>query len=87
MYPIIITFKDKFLKDNTYEVKANVVSANESAIQRVLAKEKKNINRWLLMGKALMNIYFEETGEVIATGWYQTNVFSGRGEYVFKMEK
>lgn len=87
MYPIIISFKDTMLKDNTYEVKANVASATESAIQRVLAKEKSNINRWLLVGKALMNIYFEHTGEVIATGWYKFNAFACRGEYKFQMER
>lgn len=87
MQTIIISFKDTMLKNNTFEVKANVVSATESAIQRVLAKEKKVINQWLLAGKALMNIYFEQTGEVIATGWYKFNVFASRGEYQFKMER
>lgn len=90
MYVVAITFdrgRASDSSDRTFEVVGKVASATKDALARILAKEKKAINRWLLFGRVNMNAYFTETGEAIASGWYDYNAFAGRGEYQFQMER
>lgn len=90
MHAVTITFdrgRETDASTRTFEVVGNVVRATEDAIIRILNKEKRAINKWLLFGRVNMNVCFQETGEVIATGWYDYNAFSGHGEYKFQMER
>ena len=91
MHQIIIKFDKGYPtsddRGQTFEVAAKVISATADSIKRILAKEKHNINGWLLYGKVNLTVSFKETGEVIATGWYEYNAFAGRGEYQFQMER
>lgn len=90
MYAVAITFdrgRASDASDRTFEVVGNVVSATEDALARILSKQKKAIDKWLLFGRVNMTAIFKETGEVIATGWYEFNAFAGRGEYQFQMER
>ena len=90
MYPIIINLDGGCAHENRQPVlilKGNVVSATADSIKRLLDKNRKAINKWLLFGRAQMQASFEKTGEVIATGWYDYNAFSGHGEYQFQMER
>lgn len=92
MYPILIQFdkgheSSDAKRPRILEITANVVSATPDALQRILKKEKDKINTWLLFGDAKMNVQFVESGELIATGKYEFNIFAGRGNYEFKMER
>lgn len=90
MYAVAITFdrgRASDASDRTFEVVGNVVSATKDALARILSKEKRAINKWLLYGRVNMTATFKETGEVIASGWYEFNAFSGHGEYQFQMER
>lgn len=90
MYPIVIHLDNGYAHEDRspiFTLKGSVVSATADSIKRILDKNRKEINRWLLMGRAQMQACFEQTGEVIATGWYDYDVWSGRGEYQFKMER
>lgn len=68
-----------------YQVSGKAASINKASIERLLVKEKRNINKWLLFGDATMAVTDDETGEVVAEGKYSYNAFAGRGEYKFKM--
>lgn len=90
MYPIIIALDNGYAHENrepVFTLKGNVVSATADSIKRLLDKNRKAINKWLLFGRAQLVATFEQTGEVIATGWYDYNAFSGHGEYQFQMER
>lgn len=90
METIAIKFESSIETANrpkTFEVKANIVTVTAAAIERTLAKFKRDINTWLLFGNVAMNVICISTGEVVASGWYEYNAFAGRGEYSFKLNK
>ena len=90
MFPIIIALDNGCAHEDrepVFSLKGNVLSATEDSIKRLLDKNRKAINKWLLFGRAQLVATFEQTGEVIATGWYDYNSFSGHGEYQFQMER
>jgi len=90
MYPIIINLDSGYADENrepVLTIKGNVVSATADSIKRLLDKNRKAIDTWLLFGRANMVATFEQTGELIASGWYDYNAFSGRGNYSFQMER
>ena len=87
METIVIKFESSVETANrpkTFEVSANVVSVTAAAIERALAKFKRDINTWLLFGNVPMTAVVASTGEVVATGWYDYNAFAGHGDYSFK---
>lgn len=88
MDSIIIKFQSSIETANrpkTFEVKANIVTVTAAAIERTLAKFKRDINTWLLFGNVPMDVVLVSTGEVVASGWYEYNAFAGSGEYSFKL--
>lgn len=90
MYAVTIALDNGYAHENrepVFTLKWNVVSATADSIKRLLDKNRKAINKWLLFGRAQLVATFEQTGEVIATGWYDYNAFSGHGEYQFQMER
>ena len=90
MYPITINLDNGCAHEGRnpiYTLKGKVVSATADSIKRILEKNRKDVNKWLLFGRANMVATFDGTGEVIATGWWDYNAFSGHGEYQFKMER
>ena len=90
MYPIIISLDNGYAHEDrepVFTIKGDVVSATKDSIKRLLDKNRKAINTWLLFGRANLVATFEQTGELIATGWYDYNAFSGHGEYSFQMER
>lgn len=90
MYSIIISLDNGNVhedRESVFTIKGNVVSATANSIKRLLDKNRKAINTWLLFGRANLVATFEQTGELIASGWYDYNAFSGHGEYNFRMER
>ncbi len=90
MHAVTISLDNGYAHENrepVFTLKGNVVSATADSIKRLLDKNRKAINKWLLFGRAQLVATFEKTGEVIATGWYDYNAFSGHGEYQFQMER
>lgn len=90
MKAVTISLDNGYAHENRepiFTLKGNVVSATADSIKRLLDKNRKAINKWLLFGRAQLVATFEQTGEVIATGWYDYNAFSGHGEYQFQMER
>lgn len=85
MKAMTIHFDNGLKSEARYQVSGKAASINEASIERLLAKEKRNINKWLLFGDAQMGVTDDATGEVVAEGKYSYNAFAGRGEYQFKM--
>lgn len=56
----------------------------KQAVENALKKNRKSINTWLLFGDANM-IVSNTTGEVVAKGRYEYNVFAGCGGYEFQI--
>lgn len=57
----------------------------KQAIENALRKNKKDINTWLLFGDANMVVSNISTGEVVAEGRYEYNVFASCGGYEIKI--
>lgn len=56
----------------------------KQAVENALKKNRKAINTWLLFGDANMVVSNVSTGEVVAKGRYEYNVFASCGGYDIK---
>lgn len=57
----------------------------KQAVENALKKNRKAINTWLLFGDANMVVSNVSTGEVVAKGRYEYNVFASCGGYEIKI--
>jgi hypothetical protein len=57
----------------------------KQAVENALKKNRKDINTWLLFGETDMIVSNVSTGEVVAKGRYEYNVFASSGKYEFQI--
>lgn len=65
-------------------ISGRVAAVNRTSIERLLNKVKEKVNKWLLFGEADMDVMLNDTGEIVASGKYEYNIFAGRGNYEIK---